>query len=142
METSMTVSAHHQRQDQRVAAQTVDRSPAWLKTETEDRQYQILASLLSGELKRITPAFRPRHCPRKKALTIFRRRSAYAASLYRIPAPSMNLWMAAGTFRRSVRQPGRRNEGDSSRLFLEKEMVLARHFWALTIFACFIASSA
>lgn len=59
----MTVSAHHQRQDQRVAAQTVDRSPAWLKTETEDRQYQILASLLSGELKRITPAFRPRHFP-------------------------------------------------------------------------------
>lgn len=40
-----------EREAARVAAQTRDRSPDWLRTETEARQYQILAQKLSSELE-------------------------------------------------------------------------------------------
>ena len=46
-------STHHERQAERVAAQTFDRSPDWLSTETEDGKYKVLAQLLSSELEKI-----------------------------------------------------------------------------------------
>ena len=43
----------------RVDAQTNGRTPDWLRTETEDRQYQILAEMISGELEQIKRKSRP-----------------------------------------------------------------------------------
>ena len=53
METSMKKPTHRERLDERMAAQTLDRSPEWLNTETEDGKYKILAQLLSTELEKI-----------------------------------------------------------------------------------------
>ena len=49
----MMKSTHQERQAERVAAQTLDRSPDWLRTQAEDNKYRILAQLLSSELEKI-----------------------------------------------------------------------------------------
>ena len=49
----MMKSTQQEQQAERVAAQTIDRSPDWLRTETEDGKYRILAQLLSSELEKI-----------------------------------------------------------------------------------------